>query len=46
MDRTEKFWGKQAENYAKQQNEIQFTENKDFVTTLKYLNIDDKDLLI
>ena len=41
MDRTKKFWDKQAENYAKQQHEIHLTDNKDFVITLKYLNIDD-----
>jgi 2-polyprenyl-3-methyl-5-hydroxy-6-metoxy-1,4-benzoquinol methylase len=41
MNKSEKFWDKQAENYAKQQQNIQLTDNKDFVNTLKYLNIND-----
>jgi ubiquinone biosynthesis O-methyltransferase len=41
MDKSEKFWDKQAENYAKQQQNIQLTDNRDFVNTLKYLNIND-----
>ncbi len=41
MDKTEKFWDKQAKSYTNQQQRVQLTENKDFITTLKYLNIDD-----
>jgi len=41
MNKSEKFWDKQAENYAKDQQNIQLTDNKDFVSTLKYLNIND-----
>lgn len=41
MDKTEKFWDKQAKGYTGQQHEVQLTENKDFITTLKYLDIDD-----
>ena len=41
MNKSEKFWDKQAENYAKDQQNIQLTDNKDFINTLKYLNIDD-----
>ncbi|MHC4256636.1 MAG: class I SAM-dependent methyltransferase [Planctomycetota bacterium] len=39
--KSEKFWDKQAGNYAKDQQNIRLTDNKDFITTLKYLNIDD-----
>ncbi|MFC1913483.1 class I SAM-dependent methyltransferase [Chloroflexota bacterium] len=41
MNKSEKFWDKQAEDYAKEQQSIQLTDNKDFVNTLKYLNIND-----
>jgi 2-polyprenyl-3-methyl-5-hydroxy-6-metoxy-1,4-benzoquinol methylase len=41
MDRSEKFWDKQADNYARDQKDILPTDNKDFITTLKYLNVDD-----
>ena len=41
MDKLEKFWDKQAGSLTKKNHDIQLTENKDFVMTLKYLNIDD-----
>jgi len=41
MDKSEKFWDKQAENYAKDQRDIQLTDNVDFINTLKYLNSND-----
>ena len=41
MDKSEKFWDKQAESYAEQQHDIKLTDNKDFAHTLKYLNADD-----
>lgn len=42
MDKSEKFWDNQAKNFATQeQKNIQLTENRDFITTLKYLNIND-----
>ena len=41
MDRLERFWDKQAGGYAKKENDIQITKNKDFITTLKYINTDD-----
>jgi 2-polyprenyl-3-methyl-5-hydroxy-6-metoxy-1,4-benzoquinol methylase len=41
MDKSEKFWDRQAKGFAKQQQNIQLTDNKDFVNTLKYLDADD-----
>jgi len=41
MDQSEKFWDKQAKNFAKHEQNIKLNENKDFVNTLKYLNIND-----
>ena len=41
MDKTEKFWDKQAKGYTDQQHHVQLNENKDFITTLKYLNSND-----
>ena len=41
MDKLAHFWDKQAGGYAKKENHIQLTKNKDFITTLKYINIDD-----
>ncbi len=41
MNKSEEFWDKQAEHYAKQQQNIQLTDNKEFVDTLKYLNVND-----
>ena len=41
MDQSEKFWDKQAKNIAKHEQNIQLNDNKDFVNTLKYLNIND-----
>lgn len=41
MDELGKFWDKQAGGYAKKEHDIQLTENKDFITTLKYINKDD-----
>jgi len=42
MNKSEKFWDKQAEKYAKQQQDIQLTDNMDYVSTLKYLHINDR----
>jgi 2-polyprenyl-3-methyl-5-hydroxy-6-metoxy-1,4-benzoquinol methylase len=39
--KSEKFWDKQAKDFADQEQHTQLSENKDFITTLKYLNIDD-----
>jgi len=41
MDKSEKFWDKQAKDFADHEHHTQLSENKDFITTLKYLNIDD-----
>jgi 2-polyprenyl-3-methyl-5-hydroxy-6-metoxy-1,4-benzoquinol methylase len=41
MNKSEKFWDKQAKDFANQEQHTQLNENKDFITTLKYLNIDD-----
>ncbi|UCB42418.1 MAG: class I SAM-dependent methyltransferase [Dehalococcoidales bacterium] len=41
MDKSEQFWDKQAKNFADQEQHTQLSENKDFITTLKYLDIDD-----
>lgn len=41
MDKSEKFWDRQAKDFAKQQQHIRLTDNKDFVSTLNYLNADD-----
>jgi len=41
MDKSEKFWDRQAKDFADQEKHTQLSENKDFITTLKYLNIDD-----
>ncbi|MGD9118505.1 MAG: hypothetical protein PVJ08_07240 [Dehalococcoidia bacterium] len=41
MDKSEKFWDKQAKDFTDQEQNTQLSENKDFITTLKYLNIDD-----
>jgi 2-polyprenyl-3-methyl-5-hydroxy-6-metoxy-1,4-benzoquinol methylase len=40
MDKSEKFWDRQAKGFAKQQQNIRLEDNKDFVNTLKYLNAD------
>ena len=39
--KSEKFWDKQAKDFADHEQHTQLSENKDFMTTLKYLNIDD-----
>ncbi len=39
--KSEKFWDKQAKDFADQEQHTQLSENKDFITTLKYLNIND-----
>ena len=41
MNKSEKFWDKQAEKYAEQQQDIKLNDNMDYVSTLKYLNTDD-----
>ena len=41
MDKSEKFWDKQAKDFADQEQYTQLSENKDFITTLRYLNIED-----
>ena len=39
--KSEKFWDKQAKDFTDQEQHTNLSENKDFITTLKYLNIDD-----
>ena len=41
MDKAEKFWDKQAGDFTDHEEHTQLSVNKDFITTLKYLNIDD-----
>jgi len=41
MDKSEKFWDKQARDFTDHEQHTQLSVNKDFITTLKYLNIDD-----
>ena len=41
MDKSEKFWDKQAKDFTDQEQKTQLSENKDFITTLTYLDIDD-----
>jgi 2-polyprenyl-3-methyl-5-hydroxy-6-metoxy-1,4-benzoquinol methylase len=41
MDRSEKFWDKQAESYTRPQQSVELAENKDYRTVLKYLDIND-----
>ena len=41
MNQSEKFWDKQAKKFSKHEHDIQLNNNKDFVNTLKYLNIND-----
>ncbi len=41
MSRIEKFWDRQAKGFGKSENEIHLNENKDFTSTLKYLNSSD-----
>ena len=40
MDKSEKFWDKQAKDYSDDQQKTDLSKNKDFITTLKYLNTD------
>ena len=39
--KSEKFWDRAADSFIDHGNDIQLTKNKDFITTLKYLNIND-----
>lgn len=39
--KTAKFWDRFASYSARQEKKIQLTDNKDFVSTLTYLNIND-----
>ena len=39
--KSEKFWDKQAKDFADHEHHTQLSENKDFITILKYLNIND-----
>jgi len=41
MNRSEKFWDRQAKDFTDQEQHTHLAENKDFITTLKYLTIDD-----
>ena len=41
MDNSEKFWDKQAKGFSDHEQHTQLYENKDFITTLKYLDIND-----
>ncbi|MFC1872700.1 class I SAM-dependent methyltransferase [Chloroflexota bacterium] len=41
MNKSEKFWDKQAKDFTDHEQHTRLSENKDFITTLKYLNIDD-----
>ncbi len=41
MDKEEKFWDKQAGGYSDHEEHTQLSENKDYITTLKYLKSDD-----
>ena len=41
MNKSEKFWDKQAKDFTDHEEHTQVNENKDFITTLKYLNTDD-----
>ena len=40
-NKAEKFWDKQANDFTDQEQHTQLSENKDFITTLKYLNVND-----
>jgi 2-polyprenyl-3-methyl-5-hydroxy-6-metoxy-1,4-benzoquinol methylase len=40
MGKSEKFWDRQAKDFADHEQHAKLSENKDFITTLKYLNID------
>jgi len=39
--KSERFWDKAAEGFTDHEKHVQLSENKDFITTLKYLSIDD-----
>ena len=41
MDKSEKFWDRAAKGFTDHEEHTQLNENKDFIITLKYLNIDD-----
>ena len=41
MNKSEQFWDKQAKDFTDQEQRTKLSENKDFITTLKYLNIGD-----
>lgn len=38
MDNSEKFWDRQAKDFTDQEQHTRLDENKDFITTLKYLS--------
>ncbi len=37
----EKFWDRAAEGFTDHEDHVRLSENKDFITTLKYLNVND-----
>ena len=39
--KSEKFWDKQAKDFIEHEQHTQLSKNKDYITTLKYLSIDD-----
>ena len=41
MDKSAKFWDRQATEFGEHEHDIHLDENKDFVSTLKYLNSSD-----
>lgn len=41
MDKDEKFWDRQANDFINHEKNTQLDKNKDFITTLKYLDRDD-----
>ena len=41
MNKSEKFWDKQAKGFTDHEQHTKLSENRDYITTLKYLNIDD-----
>jgi len=41
MDKSEKFWDRAAKDFTDHEQQTQLSENKDFITTLKYLNEND-----
>jgi len=41
MKKSEKFWDRAAKDFADHEKQTQLSENRDFITTLKYLSVDD-----